>query len=137
MMPTITRTFHSSIRPAALFLKLLPAAVLAVWFLWVKMPLVALCFVLYLVFLIERMIHTEYVFTPQNNLIIRNGRFSKEIVLPLADIQSAETIKSKAAALLKDPDSVLLTQTNGKTRFISPSPAQDFCDYLYKRKQAQ
>lgn len=130
----MTRTFHSAIRPAALILRLLPAAILAVWFLWAKIPLAALCFIIYLVFLIERMIHTEYVFTDRNTLIIRNGRFSKTIILPLSDIESAQTVESKATTLFKTANSVMLTQTNGKTRFITPMPAQDFCDYFLKRK---
>lgn len=131
----MTRTFHSAVPAAALILKIMPAAAVAVWFLWERMPIAGFVFILYLVFLIERLIHAEYIFTEQGTLIIRNGRFSKEIVLPLSEIESAETVKSKVAGVFKATDSVLLTQTNGKTRFITPTPAQDFCDYFYKKKQ--
>ena len=56
------RTFHAKINKKILFFSLLPATVLAIYFFWVKLPLAALCCMVFLVFVVERLIHTYYVF---------------------------------------------------------------------------
>lgn len=55
------RTFHAKINKKILFFSLLPATVLAIYFFWVKLPLAALCCMVFLVFVVERLIHTYYV----------------------------------------------------------------------------
>ena len=71
------RTFHSKVNRKTLCFCLLPGTVLAVYFFWVKLPLPALCCMVFLVFVVERLIHTSYVFTDDGFLWVNRGRFSK------------------------------------------------------------
>lgn len=129
------RTFHSRINKVTLFFCLLPSTVLAVYFFWVKMPVAALVFMLLLVMLTERLIHTSYIFTDDGLLWIDKGRFSRKTTLPLSDISKAEVVRTSALSLLKSKETVMLTLRDGSLRFITPFPADDFCRYLNHKKE--
>ncbi len=131
----MVRTFHSKINKTTLFFCLLPATVLAVYFFWVKIPLAALAFMLLLVVLTERLIHTSYIFTDDGLLWVDKGRFSRKTALALSDISKVEVVRSSALSLLKNKDTVMLTLRDGSLRFITPFPADDFCRYLNHRKE--
>ena len=129
------RTFHSKLNRKTLVFCLLPATVLAVYFFWVKLPLPALCCMVFLVFVVERLIHTFYVFADDGCLYIHQGRFSKVRKLALADIREAAVVSPSSLAFLKSRDTVMLELRDGSLRFITPSPAEEFCRYLKKRKE--
>ena len=114
---------------------LLPATVLAVYFFWVKLPLPALCCMVFLVFVVERLIHTFYVFADDGCLYIHQGRFSKVRKLALSDIREAAVVSPSSLAFLKSRDTVMLELRDGSLRFITPSPAEEFCRYLKRRKE--
>lgn len=80
------RTFHSKLNRKTLVFCLLPATVLAVYFFWVKLPLPALCCMVFMVFVVERLIHTFYVFADDGCLYIHQGRFSRVKKIPLTEI---------------------------------------------------
>ena len=86
------RTFHAKINKKILFFSLLPATVLAIYFFWVKLPLAALCCMVFLVFVVERLIHTYYVFTDEGCLFIHQGRFSKVSRHSLSDIEKVDIV---------------------------------------------
>lgn len=129
------RTFHSKINKVTLFCCLLPSTVLAVYFFWVKLPLAALLFMLLLVVLVERLIHTSYVFTDDGFLWIDKGRFSSKVKLALSDIDRVEIVHATSIAVLKSRETVMLTMRDGSLRFITPFPAADFCRYLTNKKE--
>ncbi|MCD8318160.1 MAG: hypothetical protein LUC45_04595 [Paraprevotella sp.] len=129
------RTFHSKINKKMFLGCLLPGTVLAVCFFWMKQPVAALCFMVFLVFVIERLIHTMYVFTDDGRLFIHQGRFSKDCKLCLSDIEKAEIIRASSLAFLKNRHSVMLTMQNGSIIFITPFPAEEFCKYFDKKKK--
>ena len=129
------RTFHSKLNRKTLVFCLLPATVLAVYFFWVKLPLPALCCMVFLVFVVERLIHTFYVFADDGCLYIHQGRFSKVRKLALADIREAAVVSPSSLAFLKSRDTVMLELRDGSLRFITPSPAEEFCRYLKRIKE--
>lgn len=131
----MVRTFHSRIDKKTLVFCLLPATVLAVFFFWVKQPLAALCFMVFLVFVIERLIHTAYTFTDDGWLTVCRGRFSKVGRYALADIEKADIVRPSSLAFLKPKDTVMLTFRNGGVRFITPFPAEEFCRYFNRKKR--
>lgn len=133
----MVRTFHSRINKTTLFFCLLPSTVLAVYFFWVKMPVAALVFMLLLVVLTERLIHTSYIFTDDGFLWIDKGRFSRKTAIALSDISKVEVVRASALALLKSKETVMLTFHDGSLRFITPYPADDFCHYLNHRKEKE
>lgn len=128
------RTFHSKIDKKSLLLCVLPAAALLIFFFWNKMPLPVLFCAVFLVFIIERMLHTEYVFTDEGTLLIRKGRFSRTHEVPLADIVAVEVVQPSAVALLRNKNTVLLTMKDGALLFVTPFPASDFCRYMERRR---
>lgn len=131
------RTFQTKINRVTLFFCLLPATVLAVYFFWVKLPLAALLAMLFLVVLTERLIHTSYVFTDDGFLWIDKGRFSRKTRLELAAIDRAEVVQSSSVSLLKHREAVMLTMRDGSIRFLTPFPAEEFCQYFNRKKREQ
>lgn len=129
------RTFHSKINKKTLFFCLLPGTMLAVYFFWIKQPLVALCCMIFLVFVIERLIHTAYTFTSDGWLTVYQGRFSKIGKYALADIEKVNVIHSPSWSFLKNRDTVMLTFRGGRVRFITPFPAEEFCRYFNRKKK--
>ena len=129
------RTFHSKINRKTLVFNLLPGTVLAVYFFWVKLPLAALCFMVFVVFVVERLVHTCYVFTDDGFLQIHQGRFSKTVRYSLAEIEKAEVVRPTTIAFLKNRDTVMLTLHGGAVKFVTPCPAEEFCRYFNKRKR--
>ncbi len=90
----------------------------------------------FLVLVVERLIHTYYVFTDEGCLSIHQGRFSKVCRYSLSDIEEADMVRSPSLSLLRNKDTVVLTFSDGTTRFITPFPAEEFCRYL-RRKQEE
>lgn len=129
------RTFHSKINRKTLCLCLLPGTVLTVYFFWVKLPLPALCCMVFLVFVVERLIHTSYVFTDDGFLWVNQGRFSKARQYALDSIVKAEVVHPSALDFLRNKDTVMLTFRDGGVRFITPTPAVEFCKYFNRRKK--
>ena len=88
----------------------------------------------FMVFVVERLIHTFYVFADDGCLYIHQGRFSKVKKIPLAEISEAVVIRPSSLAFLKGRDTVMLTLSDGSLRFITPFPAGEFCKYFNRRK---
>ena len=107
------RTFHAKINKKILFFSLLPATVLAIYFFWVKLPLAALCCMVFLVFVVERLIHTYYVFTDEGCLFIHQGRFSKVSRHSLSDIEKMDIVKPSVLCFLKEKDADMFTFYDG------------------------
>ena len=130
------RTFHAKVDKAVLLGGLLPGTVLAVCFFWVKMPLPALFFLLLMVFIVERLIHTSYVMDDNGHLIVYKGRFSRRQTIDIAGIERVEIHRAPAFFwLLKREDVVLVTCCDGKEWVLSPAPASEFCHVLLKKKE--
>ena len=85
----------------------------AIWSLHAELSLVAVLLVLFLadlfrrpegngrwfrvlacVLMIERILHTVYVFTADGLLVINRGRFSRQTVIHVSDILSAEKLRA-------------------------------------------
>lgn len=82
------RTFQHRVTYLGVALVLLLAAV-ALFFFWQRTSSAAVVAMLVLcadVFIVERIIHTTYVFTDDDRLVVSHGRFSRPVVIPLADV---------------------------------------------------
>lgn len=126
----MTRTFHARVSKKVLIYCLMPSTILTVYFFWIKMPLAALVFMIFMVVIIERMIHTSYIINSGSELIIFKGRFSRVVKLRLSDIEKVEQLKSTAIFPFRRKDVVTLTLKNGSIKQISPFPADEFCRYV-------
>lgn len=105
-------------------------AVVSFWLFWQKWPVPGLITALACVALMERMLHSEYIFH-EDQLIVYHGRFARKKVVPLSDIVGYKPI----------------TATFGLTRFlllglrgdrfilVQPDNEQAFVKHLAERKK--
>ena len=68
------------------YLLLIVFAATAFVFLWFKYILAAVVLVILLLIVIEKIIHTTYTVTKDNELVIYRGRFSRKFTLPISQI---------------------------------------------------
>ena len=127
------RTFHSKVDRKTLCFCLLPGTVLAVYFFWIKQPLPALCAMVFLVFVVERLIHTSYVLTDDGVLWIDKGRFVRKKAVRLEEIDRVELFQLRSFFLIRRRDAVMLTLKDGSQLVVNPFPAEEFCHVLLKR----
>lgn len=92
--------------------------------------MVALVFMIFMVVIIERMIHTSYIINSGSELIIFKGRFSRVVKLRLSDIEKVEQVRATAIFPFQRNDIVALTMKDGSIKLISPFPADEFCRYV-------
>ena len=88
----MNRTFHARITWNQVVVMAVAAA-LAIWAFWIKQALLAVVFLLMLIVLIERIIHTTYTVTADGRLVLYYGRFTKGREIKLTDISRAERFK--------------------------------------------
>ena len=89
----MNKTFHERVTWGLILAMLIGAAV-AIWAFWIKQALLAIVFLLMLIILIERAIHTTYTLTTDGKLIIYNGRFMKGKEIDLKDIHKVERFRN-------------------------------------------
>lgn len=94
---------------------------LALYLFWVKAVLLALLASLGLVLIVERTLHSEYVID-EDSLIIRRGRFSREVVIPLDDILTCEKMKSNFGLTTF----LLVTTADNKLYMVQPDNESAF-----------
>ena len=85
----MNRIFHARIAMGQ-YLFLILIGILAVYMLWYKSPFLAAIFMLWLVVIIEKLIHTTYTVTPDGKLVLSFGRFSRSkdkcaVLLPVKE----------------------------------------------------
>ena len=131
---TMNRIFHARIVPGQ-YLFLLLVAALAFWSLWEKNILLAAACMLWLVFLIERLIHTTYTLTVEGTLRIDRGRFNRRRERPLSDIVSVERASSMQVAGHALVRYVLVHYKDGKYDALMPVKEEEFIRLLIKRME--
>ncbi len=129
------RTFQARISPGQ-YLALAVPTILAVHGLWVKDWLIALVFVLLLVWFIEYLIHTQYTLAADGCLVVRHGRFNRARRIPLADILLVERTKAKFAGLFPINHYVLVHYKGGRVLSLQPAHEEEFVRALQKRMNA-
>lgn len=129
------RTFQARISSGQ-YLALAVPTILAVHGLWVKNWLVALVFVLLLVWFIEYLIHTRYTLTADGFLVVGHGRFNRVRRIPLADILLVERSKAMFAGLFPINHFVLVHYKGGRVLSLQPVNEDEFVHVLEKRMKA-
>lgn len=130
----MNRTFHSRTRWDQLFYVLLVAFV-CFFMIWIKQAILAVILSILLIILIERIIHTEYILTADNKLIIKSGRFLKEKKLDLDQINDIEHRTTTKFGSFYIASYILITYNKNKHLSLTPANAQRFIDILIKKKE--
>ena len=129
------RTFQHRVTVLGLAWVLLLAAV-ALFFFWQRTSSTAVVAALVLcvdVFVVERLIHTTYVFTDDNRLVVSHGRFSRPVSIPLSDVTGAEMKHScfglvryvlveygsrRMVSVMTENDEAFMKEMNKRTHYL-------------------
>lgn len=129
-MDFMHRTFKGKITPGMIFLYLLILGL--TFFFAFEKNITAVPGVLLTIFCLERMFHTKYIVTSSGNLIVKKGRFSKDVVISVKEISYIEKGESFYTKIgLFSYLNILLE--NGKEISVWPSDENGFLDYIKKK----
>ena len=81
---------------------------------------------LFMLIIVERMVHTCYIITSDGKLIIDKGRLSKTIYIDISDIQRIDKIRNS---------SLVIVMNNGKEYFVQPTNEEDFIKCIKTRRK--
>ena len=127
------RTFHQRLSPASVC-GILAFALLALYMFWTKSALVGCLLATVVVLMIERVVHTTYVFRRNDEeeemLYIDNGRFSKTRQIRVNDIVSCRKM-STGFGLSRY---VLLQCGHKQLVSVQPDNADAFIEEIRKRQ---
>lgn len=130
----MNRTFQARTSWYQLLYILLVAG-LCFYMIWIKQSIVATILAILLLILIERLIHTEYVLTNENTLVINRGRFTKPRIIPIEQITDIEEKTSAKFGSFYVTRFVLLTIKKNQYIALTPTHATRFVDALVKKKE--
>lgn len=128
----MNRIFHARVTLYQyLLLLLLGGNVVAL--LWYKYIIAAVLIVLMLIVLIEQIIHTTYIITKDNHLVLSKGRFSKKIDIDIKDITKIGKGHSMRVGRFSLTDYVLIEYGNGRFASAIPVKEIEFIDIIERR----
>ena len=78
-------------------------------------------YILFLVYMIDKILHTAYTITPGRTLIISKGRFSKKIIIPIDEIMMIDELFTLKIAGIAVTKFILIKYKN---KYISLLPAK-------------
>ena len=127
------RTFHQRLSPASVC-GILAFALLALYMFWTNSALVGCLLAAVVVLMIERVVHTTYVFRRNDGdeemLYIDNGRFSKTRQIRVNDIVSCRRMSTGFGL----SQYVLLQCGHKRLVSVQPDNADAFIDEIRKRQ---
>lgn len=130
----MNRTFQARINFGQCLFLLLATGV-SVWALWHQLVLLALFFVLLVVVAIERLIHTTYTFTPDTRLLVCKGRFSKQLVLNLGEIDEVRQVHYLRLGRWRLMHGISLRHHGQQYETLMPANEDEFLKVLRKRME--
>lgn len=128
----MNRIFHARIAVGQfLFLALISG--LAVYMLWNKLVLLAALFMIWLVLVVEKLIHTTYTLTPDGRLVLYFGRFRRGREILLKDVVAVERASSMLVGRFAVMRYVLVRHGAGKCEVLFPVKEEEFIRLMEKR----
>ncbi len=132
----MNRIFHARIAMGQ-YLFLILIGILTVYMLWSKLSLPAALFMLWLVVIIEKLIHTTYTVTPDGKLMLSFGRFSRSKEILIKDIASVERASSMQIGRFAVIRYVLVKYGEGKCAVLLPVKEEEFIRLLEERRRGE
>ncbi len=112
-------------------------AVLAFLSLWYKKPISAIVALVFLGFIVERIIHTVYILTDDNFLIVCKGRFTREQKIAIKDITVVEGCRSFNVGRYHLLEYLLVHYGENKQSVaLMPLLPDEFMECLEKKRRA-
>lgn len=89
---------------------------------------------LLMVLIVERMIHTTYTITADRTLIIRRGKLSRTLIIPLDDISRIDRINRLRVGGKPLQTFLVIVLQSGAEHYITPRNEEDFIQCIIKNK---
>ena len=129
----MNRIFHARIAVGQ-YLFLVLATIIVIYAMWMQHAVMAILFMLLLIIVIERLIHTTYTLTTDGRLLLFYGRFSRSEEILLKDIISVERASSMKIGRFAVMRYVLVKYgTKGKCALLLPVKEDLFIKTLTNR----
>lgn len=128
----MNRIFHARITLTDIVLLSLISG-MSIWLLWNRMAVLALLFLVLMVIVTEKMIHTTYTITTDGSLIIYKGRFLKIRQIALEDIQSVSVVSPFRIFGKTIRHYVLIECSGGMELALLPKKEDELIEMLGKR----
>lgn len=130
----MNRIFHPKVSWTLYFVLIVLASQLF-YFFWIKQIIVVILIALLELFLIEMIIHTQYIVTTNGILKVNPGRFFPSYSIPVKDIISLEQSYSWQTSAALSYDRIQI-KYRGKYQdermYVSPVKRREFVDLLLK-----
>lgn len=129
----MNRTFHHKVSLHSLvgIAVVAVAAFCAFWYRSAAGAVAGLVLMGAVVSMVERTIHTVYVLTGDGLLVVSRGRFSRRVVVRLADISSVETVRAGLLPVAY----VLVRYGAGRELSLQPDNAEGFVSEVKRRME--
>lgn len=131
----MNRIFHARV-PWHTIVFLILLTFTTVWALWIKLVIPGTVCLLLLIMLVERIIHTTYTVTTDGMLVVSHGRFSKPILIPLAEIKRIEKLRSTNFGRfhLSEHIVVYYGKETEKSLSLQPIKEEEFVETIRKKR---
>ena len=129
----MNRIFHARIAWYQYFLLIVLGAN-AFGFLWCKYILLAVFMMLLLIVVIEQVIQTTYTVTPEGELILSYGRFTRKKTIPIKDIISIRKHHSMKFGRFSVTEYLLIEYGQEKYASVMPVKEREFIESVEKRR---
>ncbi|MGI6232467.1 MAG: PH domain-containing protein [Prevotella sp.] len=124
------RTFHHRFTLGAKCALLLCGAG-AFYLFWMRAVLLGLVVCIIFIMIMERVLHSEYIID-NGSLLIRRGRFAKDTLVALTDIQHCRLMRTNFGL----SRFLVLETRQGRLLMVEPENEQAFIDYIRKQQNA-
>ena len=129
----MNRIFHARIVWYQYFL-LVVLGINAFGFLWCKNIILATLMMLFLIVIIEQIIHTVYTVTTDGLLILNYGRLIRKKTIPIAEITSVRKVHSMKFGNFAVTNYLLIDYGNGKYDSVLPVKEKEFIELIKKTR---
>ena len=103
-------------------------------FLWCKNIILATLMMLFLIVIIEQIIHTVYTVTTDGLLILNYGRFIRKKTIPIAEITSVRKVHSMKFGSFAVTNYLLIEYGKGKYASVLPVKEKEFIELIEKTR---
>lgn len=101
--------------------------------LWSKYIILAVLLLLFVIVLIEQIIHTSYTVTTDGTLEVYRGRFSRKKIIPIREITSVDVCRSMRFGRFSVTRYVLIGYGKEKYEALMPVREREFVEMLEKK----
>ena len=129
----MNRTFHNrvSLLNYVAIVVVAAAALCMFWHRSAAGAVAGLALMMAVVLMVERIVHTAYVFTADGMLIISKGRFSRRVAIRITDIVSVERVRAGVLGVRY----VLIRYGAGREVSVQPAGEEAFVGEITRRQE--